>query len=232
MLRIIFCRLKHLCNCGSPEKKKKLQAVGSFTSARAAILKTLKRPVEQVLPLQSDQKYGLSLIHRLGHKTLGARTKWSIVISAMCRWLVYSNETLAVLPLTRWLYGASPPPPHLKEQSPSSIWGAPPRPVLPQIGGMDFTHTPSYKVTVKLPVCLFSMSLKPPPTFFRCIPSIYHVNTLFIEPIYLFIYWPYFLCIYWRPDYLFTVTYLFIIFSKKMNIHWPCKMLLIFKENV
>lgn len=67
----------------------------------------------------------------------------------------------------------------------------------------------------------------------RCIPSIYHVYTLFI-PIYLFIYlFTLFLCIYWRLANLLIIMYLFIVYNfKKMNIHWPCKMLLIFKENV
>lgn len=145
----------------------------------------------------------------------------------MCGQPVYSNENLFFLQHGGWqkllpLWCIVP-----------SLRAPLPRPpVLPQSEHMD-SH-PQLQKWQMIPFVCFIRGSKLGPQL-RCTPpSIYHVNTLFISLfIYLFIYL--FCCIYWTPADWLMIMYLFIVSNlkkKNLNIHWPCKMLLIFKENV
>lgn len=128
-------------------------------------------------------------------KNTGSQTKWSIVISAMCSWLVYSNEnsrcssstTVACINSAAFMVNR----PVLKSNL---------HPVFEVLPLASVTSEWRYGLThpqlqsdsqIILFVCFICRSRLRPR--FRCIPSIYHVNTLFIYLFtYLLIYSPYF----------------------------------------
>lgn len=164
----------HLWNCGYSKQ----MVIGTSRGPQVAVILTCSpRPVEQVFTnSQSRPDFNT-----------GSQTKSSAAAGATCGRPVYSNENLFFLQhgglqKVCCLYGALSPLRAIFTRCLSPL----PPPVLPQSEHMD-SHPQLKKWQMILFVCFICGSKLGPQ--FRCTPSIYHVNTLFISLfIYLFIY--------------------------------------------